>query len=96
MIQALAVGGGLGLVNGLLSRISLGWAIRRSDAVFYGVWAAGFFYRLLFSVAVIIVLVRHPVLPWLPVVLALVAGQFLPQLAPVEAPAAAELPRSQD
>ena len=83
MTAALCVGIGLGLLNGCLTRVSLRWAMGGSDKLFYGVWAAGFLYRFLFAVAMVFMLIRHPVLPILPTLLALIVGQFIPQVVPL-------------
>ncbi len=84
MISALALGGGLGLLNGLLGRASLAWAIAKSDKMFYSIWAAGFFYRLLFAAGFIYVLIDHPGVPLLPAILSLVAAQSLLHVFPVK------------
>ena len=48
MFIACCVGTGFGILNGLLTKMALSWAINRSDKVFYGIWAGGFLYRLIF------------------------------------------------
>ncbi|MBI4051280.1 MAG: hypothetical protein HY400_02120 [Elusimicrobia bacterium] len=83
MILALLLGGCLGLLNGWLARVSLIWAVDRSDKLFYGLWAAGFIYRFLFAAAFIVLLLKYPVVPFLPATLALIAGQFVLQVIPI-------------
>ncbi|MBI4056556.1 MAG: hypothetical protein HY399_03310 [Elusimicrobia bacterium] len=83
MVLALALGAGLGFLNGLFSRWSLSWAIGKSDKLFYGVWTAGFLYRILFVAFFIALLFKYPIVPMVPALMALVVGQFVPQIFPI-------------
>ena len=83
-MAAVGLGLGLGLANGLASRAALKWAIGRSDKVFYGVWGVGFLYRLLFAAGFIWFLIKHPVVPLVPAVLALIVAEIVPQVFPIK------------
>lgn len=54
--EALIYGLMAGAFNGILTRLSLKYAFGKSNFVFFGVYAVGFFYRLLFLIACIFLL----------------------------------------
>ena len=84
MFNYILVGIILGVFNGLVSRISLKFAINKSDAVFYSVWLAGMFYRLIFLVAAIIYLKYKNSIMIVPFALSLIFSQFIFELKPIK------------
>jgi len=84
MGKGVAIGLGIGLLNGLVCHGGLVWALDKTDKVFYWVWAAGFGYRLLFFGIAFFALARDPILPLAPTMLALVAGQFVVGVIPLK------------
>ena len=84
MLKGIVIGGGIGLLNGLVSHGALVWAVDKPDKVFYWVWGAGFLYRLLFFAVSFYVLVKTAILPVAPTMLALVAGQFVVGVIPLK------------
>lgn len=73
----------LGLASGALTHGLVARVKNAGDKIFYGVWAAGFFIRLLSVGAVFFYLYRRPWLPVVPVTLAMVLGQMAVQLIPI-------------
>jgi len=84
MGKGVAIGLGIGLLNGLVCHGSLVWAMDKTDQVFYWVWAAGFGYRLLFFGLTFWLLAKTAVLPVAPTMLGLVAGQFVVGVIPLK------------
>jgi hypothetical protein len=74
----------LGVFNGMLSRISLKFAINKSDAVFYFVWLTGMFYRLIFLVLAVIYLKYKNSIMIVPFALSLIFSQFIFELKPIK------------
>ena len=74
----------LGVFNGLLSRVSLKFAIDKSDAVFYFVWLAGIFYRLIFLVLAVVYLKYKNSIMIVPFALSLIFSQFIFELKPIK------------
>ena len=83
MFIACCVGAGFGILNGLLSRMALSWAIKRSDKVFYSAWAGGFLYRLAFLGATVAFLWHNARVFIMPVLLPMIFAQLALQLWPV-------------
>ena len=77
------VGLGLGLASGALTHGLVAWVKNENDKIFYSVWAAGFFIRLLSVGAVFFYLYQRPSLPVVPTALAMIAGQMAVQLIPI-------------
>lgn len=84
MLKGILVGLGVGLLNGLVCHGALIWALDKPDKVFYRLWGAGFGYRLVFFGLSFWVLARTAVLPLVPTMLALVAGQFVVGVFPLK------------
>ncbi|MEA3307367.1 MAG: hypothetical protein U9Q34_06245 [Elusimicrobiota bacterium] len=74
----------LGIFNGLISKISLKFAINKSDKIFYSVWVAGMFYRLIFLVGAVIYLKYKNSIMILPFTLSLIFSQFIFELKPIK------------
>ncbi len=83
MFIAYCVGTGFGILNGLLTRMALSWAIKRSDKVFYSAWVGGFLYRLVFLGAAVAFLWHNARVFMMPVLLPMIFVQFAMQLWPV-------------
>ena len=74
----------IGVFNGVVSRISLKFAIDKSDAVFYSVWLIGMFYRLIFLVGAIVYLKHKNSIMILPFALSLIFTQLIFELKPIK------------
>lgn len=85
MFVAYCVGAGFGILNGLLSRMALSWAIKRSDKLFYSAWAGGFLYRLAFLGAAVAFLWYNARAFMIPVLLPMIFAQLSIQLWPLTA-----------
>ena len=84
MINYILLGIVLGVFNGLLSRISLKFAINKSDKTFYSIWLAGIFYRLIFLVFAVIYLKYKNSIMIVPFTLSLIFSQFIFELKPIK------------
>ena len=84
MFIACCVGTGFGILNGLLTKMALSWAINRSDKVFYGIWVGGFLYRLIFLGAAAAFLWHSARVFMIPVLLPMIFAQISIQLWPVK------------
>ncbi len=84
MISYILTGILFGAFNGLLSRISLKFAINKRDAVFYSVWLAGLFYRLIFLVVAVVYLKYKNSIMVVPFALSLIFSQFIFELKPIK------------
>ena len=74
---AAAWGAALGVINGWASRFTLRKAMRSPDAVFYSVFAAGFFWRLTFLAGAVWFLRDKKYIILLPFVAGLIFTQFV-------------------
>ncbi|MBI4656713.1 MAG: hypothetical protein HY746_08220 [Elusimicrobia bacterium] len=73
-----------GVFNGLISRFSLKLVLNKSDKIFYSVWAAGFFYRLLFLVAAVWLLKNKNYIILISFAFALIFSQFAFEVIPLK------------
>jgi hypothetical protein len=78
-----ALGAGIGLMTGGLTRGALAYVKDASDKLFYSVWAGGMMVRAGVLAAAFFVLLRHPDWPIVPTILALLLAQFATQLIPI-------------
>lgn len=78
-----AWGAAFGLVNGWLSRFALRRALDRPDKVFYAVYAAGFFWRLVFLAASVWFLRYKKYIIILSFVCALIFTQMIFEVVPL-------------
>lgn len=81
-VAALA-GAACGMVNGWASRSALKRVMQRSDKVFYGAYALGFFWRLIFLLASVWFMRGKKYIILLPFVGALVLTQFIYEIVPL-------------
>ena len=84
MLSYILTGIVLGVFNGLISRISLKFAINKSDKIFYSVWILGIFYRLVFLVAAVVYLKYKNSIMIVPFALSLIFSQFIFELKPIK------------
>ncbi|MCG2724709.1 MAG: hypothetical protein L6420_00400 [Elusimicrobia bacterium] len=84
MLNYILLGIIVGVFNGLLSRISLKFVINKSDAIFYSVWLAGIFYRLIFLVSAVIYLKYKNSIMMVPFASSLIFSQFIFELKPIK------------
>ena len=82
--SAAAWGAAFGLVNGGLSRLALQKAMDKPDSVFYGAFAAGFFWRLIFLAGAVWFLRDKKYIIILPFTGALVFTQFIFEIIPLK------------
>lgn len=82
--SAAAWGAVFGLVNGGLSRLAVQKALNKPDKVFYGVFAAGFFWRLIFLVGAVWLLRYKKYIILLPFTGALIFTQFIFEVVPLK------------
>jgi hypothetical protein len=78
-----ALGAGIGLLTGGLTRGALAYVKDAGDKLFYSIWAGGMAVRALVLTAAFIVLLRHPAWPIVPTILSLLLAQFATQLIPI-------------
>ncbi|OGS08453.1 MAG: hypothetical protein A2270_09200 [Elusimicrobia bacterium RIFOXYA12_FULL_51_18] len=82
--SAAAWGGAFGLMNGGLSRRALQKALDKADKVFYAVFAAGFFWRLVFLAGAVWFLRDKKYIILLPFSGALIFTQFIFEVIPLK------------
>lgn len=83
-LSAACWGAALGAANGGLSRLALNRSLRAADKAFYGVFAAGFLWRLLFLVGAVWFLRDKKYIILLSFAAALIAAQFILGIAPLK------------
>jgi len=76
----------LGAFNGLLAQKMLSWAVKKSDKIFYSVWAGGFLYRLAVLGISAILLWRYSRFNAVWFLGAMILVQFALQFWPVKTP----------
>jgi len=82
--SAAAWGAAFGLVNGGLSRLALHKALDRADKAFYGVFALGFFWRLIFLVGAVWLLRDKRYIILVSFAGALILAQFIFAVVPLK------------
>ena len=82
--SAAAWGAAFGLLNGGLSRFALQKTLNKPDKVFYGVFAAGLFWRLIFLVTAVWFLRGKKYIILLPFAGALIFTQFIFEVVPLK------------
>ena len=82
--SAAAWGAAFGLVNGGLARSTLQKALNKPDKIFYGIYAAGFFWRLIFLVAAVWLLRDKRYIILLPFSGALIFTQLIFEVVPLK------------
>jgi len=82
--SAAAWGAAFGFFNGALSRLALRKALNKPDKIFYGVFAAGFFWRLIFLIAAVWLLRDKKYIILLPFTGALIFTQFIFEAVPLK------------
>jgi hypothetical protein len=82
--SAAAWGAGFGALNGFLSRRALRKALNKPDWIFYGVFAAGFFWRLIFLAAAVWLLSGKKYIILLPFTGVLILTQFIFEAVPLK------------
>ena len=81
--SAIFWGSVFGALNGALARYALQKTLNRSDRVFYSVFAAGFFWRLIFLIAAVWLLRDKRYIIMLPFAGALIFTQFIFEAVPL-------------
>ena len=84
MFNYILVGLVFGSFNGLISRTSLKAAINKSDAVFYSIWLAGIFYRLVFLVLAVLYLKYKNSIMVVPFAASLLFSHFIFEIVPIK------------
>lgn len=82
--SAAAWGAVFGALNGALARRALQKALDKPDKVFYGVYAAGFFWRLIFLAGAVLLLRDKKYIILLPFTGALIFTQFIFEIVPLK------------
>ena len=82
--SAAAWGAGFGALNGALTRRALQKALNKTDRVFYAVFIAGFFWRLIFLVVAVWLLRDKKYIILLPFTGGLILTQFMFEAFPLK------------
>lgn len=82
--SALFWGAVFGVFNGAVSRYALKKALDKPDKVFYSVYAAGFFWRLIFLIGAVWLLRFKKYIILLPFAGVLILAQFIFEIVPLK------------